>query len=190
MTHAEFNQFEIELLDEVHKTIKEKGKKYAQNPNDRFSNFKRMAERMGVEPVQAAWFMLIKHLDSLETYTLRTQYKFMDGMEPLRMNFVDTIAYLSLIAGMIHEEMQLQAVSEGGEGGEIPFNKCAVCGTSYETLELLQTHVAQDHLPANRSIFADIPITTFTFWCQVCDSGFPTFDILTKHVREKHTEIK
>ena len=76
-----------------------KAKEYA-NSADRFANFRRLAESLGLQDYQVGWVYAAKHLDSLASFmrngkTLST--------ETIRGRFVDAITYLTLIAGMVDE---------------------------------------------------------------------------------------
>lgn len=99
MTHAEFDNFQDTLLDEVVEIKNTKGVEYA-NGEDRFGNFRRLSLSLGLTPEQVGWVYLAKHLDSLQSY-IRIGQTFSN--ESIRSRFVDAITYLTLIAGMVEE---------------------------------------------------------------------------------------
>lgn len=99
MTFEEFDKFQDELWKECVKMRDTKGKEYANSAN-RFANFNRLAESLGLTNIQVAWVYAAKHLDSIAQFC-RTQQT--HSTEPIRGRIVDAMVYLSLIAGMIHE---------------------------------------------------------------------------------------
>src|SRR5579859_2622275 len=71
MTFEEFDKFQAELFAEVVHIETTKGKEYA-NSKDRFANFNRLAEELGLKNYQVGWVYTKKHLDSIAQYC-RTQ---------------------------------------------------------------------------------------------------------------------
>jgi hypothetical protein len=74
-----------------------KGKEYAHD-TDRFANFRRLADELGLKDYQVAWVYTKKHLDSIASY-MKTGKTF--SAESIHGRIVDAITYLTLISGMI-----------------------------------------------------------------------------------------
>jgi hypothetical protein len=100
VTFPEFDDFYDKLLVETVKMRDSKGKEYAHSA-DRFANFDRAAERLGISRTMVANVYLHKHLDAIDSYILNR--KTYSG-ENIRGRIVDAITYLGLIAGMIEED--------------------------------------------------------------------------------------
>jgi len=100
MNFADFDKFQKELFDEIASVRDAKGKEYA-NSSDRFANFTRLAQRLGISRNQVALVYLAKHMDSIDSY-VRNGKSFSN--ETIRSRFVDAINYLTLLAGMIAED--------------------------------------------------------------------------------------
>lgn len=107
MTFEEFEKYQQSLFDEVAKMRDTKGREYA-NSADRFANFNRLAEELGLSNVQVAWVYTAKHLDSLKQY-IRTQQTY--STEPIEGRIVDAICYLTLIGGMLLEGRTKEAAA-------------------------------------------------------------------------------
>ncbi len=99
MTFPEFEKFQDALWDQVKHMRDTKGKEYA-NSENRFANFDRLAEQLGLTNVQVGWVYTTKHLDAIAQYC-RTQKQ--HSSEGIMGRIVDAITYLTLIAGMIEE---------------------------------------------------------------------------------------
>lgn len=106
MNFETFDKFQAELLAEVTKMRDTKGKEYAHD-QDRFANFRRLAEQLGIPDYQVGWVYAVKHLDSIASY-MKTGQTF--SSEQIRGRFVDLITYLTLIAGMVEEAALWNAV--------------------------------------------------------------------------------
>src|SRR5665647_1765164 len=107
MTHEEFNNYQIKLIDKVVGMGATKGKEYS-NSESRFANFDRLAYELGLTNIQVAWVYTKKHLDGIASYC-RTKKVL---SEPIEGRIVDAIVYLTLIAGMIEEERILKSKCE------------------------------------------------------------------------------
>jgi len=99
MNFETFDKFQAGLLAEVTKMRDTKGKEYAHD-QDRFANFRRLAEQLGIPDYQVGWVYAVKHIDSIASY-MKTGQTF--SSEQIRGRFVDLITYLTLIAGMVLE---------------------------------------------------------------------------------------
>lgn len=100
MNFPEFEQFQERLLAEVTGMGDTKAREYAHS-EDRFANFRRLAEQLGLKDYQVGWVYTAKHLDSIASY-MKSGRTFSD--ESIRGRFVDAITYLTLLAGMVEEE--------------------------------------------------------------------------------------
>lgn len=100
MNFPEFDSFQKLLFAEIVVNKDTKGKEYA-NGVDRFSNFKRAADDLGLTPEQVCWVYTKKHLDSIAHFC---KVGHIESTEPIRGRFVDAICYLSLMAGIIEEK--------------------------------------------------------------------------------------
>lgn len=101
VTFTEFDTYQDELLCQVEGMSRTKGKEYANSETDRFANFNRLSQRLGVSNLQVGWIYLVKHLDAIES-RIKTSETY--STEPIEGRIVDAITYLTLIAGMIKEE--------------------------------------------------------------------------------------
>jgi hypothetical protein len=99
MTFEQFDKFQEELLKEVVGMKDTKGREYAHS-KDRFANFNRLADGLGLPNTVIAWVYCKKHIDGIESYVKDNQTYSTEGV---RGRIVDAIVYLTLIAGMIEE---------------------------------------------------------------------------------------
>lgn len=107
MTFEEFDKFTDELFAECRAMRDSKGKEYA-GTADRFGNFNRLAEKLGLPREKILSVYLTKHLDAIDNFIRdRKVYS-----EPIRGRIVDAIVYLSLLAGMIDEERTAKRVAD------------------------------------------------------------------------------
>ena len=105
MTFEEFNTFTETILSEVRNMRDSKGKEYAGN-KDRFDNFNRLALRLNL-PRNKVWQVYFtKHLDSIESF-IDNGRTF--SSESIRGRIVDAITYLTLLAGMIEEDTDMDS---------------------------------------------------------------------------------
>tara|TARA_R110000868_G_scaffold100015_2_gene274993 strand:- start:16846 stop:17196 length:351 start_codon:yes stop_codon:yes gene_type:complete len=95
----EFEKYFDQLIGKCKGMRDTKGKEYA-NSTDRFANFDRLATTLDLPRLKIAQVYLQKHLDSINHYVKTGT----EGAEPIEGRFVDAITYLSLMAGMVHED--------------------------------------------------------------------------------------
>ena len=107
MTHQNFDEYQIKLIEKVIGMGATKGKEYS-NSESRFANFDRLAAELGLTNIQVAWVYTKKHLDGIVSYCRTKQIL----SEPIEGRIVDAIVYLTLIAGMIEEERILKSQCE------------------------------------------------------------------------------
>lgn len=100
MTFADFDKYQEELFEHVRTMKLTKGKEYA-NSENRFANFYRLAESLGLTNIQVGWVYTAKHLDAIAQFCHTQQTHSTEGIEG---RIVDAITYLTLIGGMIQEQ--------------------------------------------------------------------------------------
>lgn len=99
MTFEQFDEYQKQLLAQVAYLKDTKGKEYA-NSDNRFANFNRLSEALGLINFQVGWVYAAKHLDSIAQFC-RTQQT--HSVESIQGRITDAIVYLTLIGGMIDE---------------------------------------------------------------------------------------
>ena len=119
MTHQNFDEYQIKLIEKVIGMRDTKGKEYA-NSESRFANFDRAAAELGLTNIQVAWVYIKKHLDGIASFC-RTEKELSESIEG---RIVDAIVYLTLIAGMIVEKqgaLKLKKFIDSNVGKHQPF---------------------------------------------------------------------
>jgi hypothetical protein len=99
MNIAEFDVVQAELDVDRHEMLDKKGASYAGN-NDRLANFKRIAERLGADPIKIWAVYFMKHIDAILQYVK-------DGTESpegVYGNFIDAMNYLDLGNAILKEK--------------------------------------------------------------------------------------
>ena len=115
MTNEEFDALfdrVVARCKEIHRT---KGVKYA-NGGDRLGNFKRAAERKGVEPETILAIYMDKHRDSLDWINLQIQKTGMvppieQTVDPVIETIVDLVNYSVLNLALIEERAKFEPLS-------------------------------------------------------------------------------
>ena len=102
MTFEQFNKYQSELLAEVVAMKNTKGREYAHS-EDRFANFNRLAEALGIPNYVVGWIYAMKHKDGIESFVQSGEIHSNEGVGG---RIVDLITYLTLIGGMIEESSQ------------------------------------------------------------------------------------
>lgn len=105
MTFLEFDELSNRLFDEVKQMRDTKGKEYA-GTEDRFDNFNRLAKRTGLDRKTIWLVYFTKHMDAIESY-IKNGRTF--SAEGIHGRIVDAITYLSLLDGMITEELNTKS---------------------------------------------------------------------------------
>ena len=96
--------FQDNLWDDVRNMQHTKGKEYAHS-EDRFANFNRLADELGLSPEQVAWVYTKKHLESIVSYVKDNKTY---STEPIRGRHVDAIVVIwTLLAGMAEEKQNV-----------------------------------------------------------------------------------
>ena len=102
MNNAEFEEFFTTMKVEEMDTLVNKGKEYSVGNDDRFWNFKEVAQDLpNTKASEVCYIYLKKHLCSIASY-IKHGREFSD--EPIRGRIVDARNYLAILAGIIHEE--------------------------------------------------------------------------------------
>ena len=78
-----------------------KGNEYTVSDEDKFKNFKSIAERMNTSSEQVAMIYLLKHMDSIRNYVLHGTES---SNEPIEGRIMDARNYLLLLGGIIKEK--------------------------------------------------------------------------------------
>ena len=99
MTRKDFTEFLKERFVDILELNYTKGNDYA-GDEDVFANFKRNAQRLGLQPHEVWGVYFMKHIDAIETY-LRTGNL---ESEPIESRIDDAILYLLLLRGMIEDD--------------------------------------------------------------------------------------
>lgn len=100
MDFKQFDDFQRELHQEIVSIGATKGKEYAHS-DDRFANFRRLSEQLGLKDYQVGWVYAAKHIDSIISY-IKEGKTFSE--EGIRGRFKDAILYFELILGMIEDD--------------------------------------------------------------------------------------
>ena len=100
MTYEDFDMLLDVMIAEEKEIGKTKALEYTQG--DRLDNFKRIAKELNIQPAQALWVYLKKHLDSIANY-IRTGEVL---SEPIEGRIKDARVYLSLLRALIVEKKQ------------------------------------------------------------------------------------
>jgi len=98
MTPLEFGNFRDGLLKEALGENDRKSHDYGSSV-DVLANFKRQAERWGLDPIQVWGVYFGKHVDSVETFVKDGELK----AESVRSRFVDLLNYVFLGAALVED---------------------------------------------------------------------------------------
>lgn len=100
MKVKEFFKWADSMQKEESRLMKVKGEEYTVSNEDKFKNFKSIAERMGLKAEQVAMIYLLKHMDSIRNY-LKTGKE--SSEESIMGRIQDARNYLLLLGGIIEE---------------------------------------------------------------------------------------
>lgn len=98
MTNTDFETFRAVLNQECTDILFKKGNDYSSDA-DRLANFKRLAGRLGLDPMQVWAVYFIKHIDAILTYCKNLEVQ----SEAIRLRFADARNYLDLGLALIEE---------------------------------------------------------------------------------------
>lgn len=88
------------LINDCLGLLADKGAEYSRGEADVNSNFKRVAEAIGSDPVTVAYVYLAKHLDSIASYVKTRETP---SGEPIQGRIQDAINYLAIMGSLIEE---------------------------------------------------------------------------------------
>ncbi len=102
MTVPDFIKWAEQVQAEENKIMLHKGEEYTVSDEDKFKNFKSIAERISIDPKRVCLTYLLKHMDSIRNYVITGKEA---SDEPIRGRIMDARNYLLLLGGIIEEEM-------------------------------------------------------------------------------------
>lgn len=82
--------------------LESKGTEYSRGEDDCNSNFKRVAEGLGLDPVTVAWVYALKHIDSITNFVKTRETP---SGERIEGRIGDAVNYLRILASLLHEEL-------------------------------------------------------------------------------------
>ncbi len=100
MKVPDFIKWAESMQKEENRLMLVKGKEYTVSDEDKFKNFKSIADRMGLKAEQVAMIYLLKHMDSIRNY-LKTGKE--SSEESIMGRIQDARNYLLLLGGIIEE---------------------------------------------------------------------------------------
>jgi len=105
-----FFKWAKEQSDKELKIMAEKGREYTINDRDKLKNFKHIAERVKLRPVQVAMVYFLKHVDSLTNYVNEGVEA---STEPIEGRLMDIRNYTLLIGALIKEDKESEIINLG-----------------------------------------------------------------------------
>ena len=88
------------MQEEENKIMLTKGEEYTVSDDDKFKNFKSIAERINTTPEIVALVYLLKHMDSIRNFVLHGKES---SDETIKGRIQDARNYLLLLGGIIEE---------------------------------------------------------------------------------------
>lgn len=108
MNLEQYLQIRMELLEFADEVAAPKREEYTGQSQDILYNFKRIANRLGMSPLQVWAVYFNKHVDSVNTFIKGES----SVSEPMGSRFADMLNYLFLGICLIIEEEQTQSPSQ------------------------------------------------------------------------------
>ena len=105
MDNKEFYIMFENLVDEERKIMCDKGKEYTKGSKDKLKNFKEIAERISITPLQVWATYYLKHQFSLEHFLNGGE---ISSGESIRSRIIDLRNYLVLGLALIEEEDKIK----------------------------------------------------------------------------------
>jgi len=102
-----YEEHRRDLLYHSHTIEKAKRPGYTSADNDVLKNFKHVAQRLGITPMQAWGVYFLKHIDAISSYA---KDKDIPQAEELTGRFADAVNYLSLGYALYKEQQGLDLV--------------------------------------------------------------------------------
>jgi hypothetical protein len=100
MTLKDFDKLFVQMCAEERELLMLKGIEYS-GKEDRLNNFKKLAQLLGLTPIQILMVYLTKHLDSIYSYS-RTGV--VTSTETIQSRIADARNYLALLRGLIEDK--------------------------------------------------------------------------------------
>lgn len=111
MKIEQFNQYLTTLLTECQHLLDTKGADYS-GIEDRFLNFKKNGERLGMSKYQIWSVYFAKHIDAIFNAIKDNPLEPKTNSEALITRIQDAICYLTLMAGMMEEDKRARYAQE------------------------------------------------------------------------------
>ena len=102
MKVKDFVMWAKSMQDEENRIMLDRGKEYTVSDEDKFKNFKSIADRINISSEQVALTYLLKHMDSIRNFVLTGKES---SSEPIMGRIQDARNYLLLLGGIIEENM-------------------------------------------------------------------------------------
>jgi len=99
MQYDVFKKLGGDFLARMQDLLDKKGADYTCGDEDRLANFKRLAERTGVTPMQVWWVFVQKHLAAIENYVKSGKVE----SEPIHGRLQDVANYCLLASALIED---------------------------------------------------------------------------------------
>lgn len=103
MQSLDFQNIRTVLSIKREKILGSKGKDYRGASSDVLANFKKVAEELGITPMQALWVYMNKHFIAINKWIRCPDDT---SSEPMEMRIVDAMNYLDLAYALMTEEIE------------------------------------------------------------------------------------
>jgi len=117
MKAAERKDYIEALIDSCLGLLAAKGAEYSRGEDDVNSNFKRVAEAVGSDPVTVAYVYFLKHVDSITNYVKTRETP---SGEPIEGRIHDAINYLAILGSLIYEQKGERSEVIGNPDKDLP----------------------------------------------------------------------
>ena len=118
MNLEDYLQIRMELIEFSDEVAASKREEYTGQSQDILYNFKRIADRLGMSPLQVWAVYFNKHVDSVNTFIKGEA----SVSEPMGSRFADMLNYLFLGICLIIEEEQTESPSQDPKGEKQEFS--------------------------------------------------------------------
>jgi hypothetical protein len=92
--------------------MESKGSAYSRGEENSNSNFYRVAEALGTDPMSVAWTYALKHIDALSAYIKGGSEGRLIGSEPVEGRIGDAVNYLLILYSILVQEGILEVVDK------------------------------------------------------------------------------
>lgn len=100
MIHSEMLEIINSIFTQVKETHTEGQKEYADDSENVFANFKRVADRLDIDKQEVLLVYMLKHIDGICSFVKGHKSQ----REDVRGRITDAIVYLCILWGMIEDE--------------------------------------------------------------------------------------